>query len=136
MITDRERVEVALDRMVEKTEVQWRGGDWICCHSCGHAEMEDDKVSEYVFWHEQTEESAFGIEKTPQSDLKENWVEQTNWLQGTLYLYHSGKDAAKAAKRVLEEDGFRVVWNGDPSKAVQIRRNPEWRDEEQYSGGR
>jgi len=92
------------------TRAGWvtRGGAWICCASCGHAELErvlarrKTPAVGYLFWHVQTEEAVWkGLE-----------------LREPLHLQWRG-DAA-AAVEIIRRSGLIVTHTGDPGRCIEV----------------
>lgn len=137
-LSDRGRIEEALDRMQENTNVVWKGGDWTCCQTCGSYDLAQEGHEHYVFWHQQTDERTFGIEtkeyyETEEEDLDtgemytvtevEYETEITDDMQASLMLYHSDLYAAGEAVRYLREAGFEIDWNGTESMAIEVKKS-------------
>jgi len=101
---DREQVLNVFASLEEREDMS-ADGSVACCQTCGHDEMENARgARHYVFWHDQCEDA----------------FDDSGYLVRTLYLYHSGIPAAARVKRVLEKKGYRVGWDGDPRRALEV----------------
>ena len=76
-----------------------RSGGWICCSSCGHAELAKQSTNgKWVFWHAQSHS---------------NLIEDAE-----VYLAWSGDGDEICA--ALRETGLTVDWNGTRQRAIGV----------------
>ncbi len=121
---DRQKINNALDRMAEDTDIVWKG-PFACCQTCGKYELEQDHPEKkFIFWHDQSDDTAFGYDD-PRDDGDE-YIQfgpgKSDYLIGPLYMYFNYLDAAEQAKTYLTEAGFKVEWNGSEEEAVMVHR--------------
>lgn len=138
---DKERLHAAFENL-NKQGIEAKENFW-CCQSCAGAALENG--GPYVFWHQQSHESAFGghecqcwCECYEDEDTEEfiycdlcEWGcscgaedEQDYIGENGLYLYYGTADGEGAAevgntvKAELEKHGLKVEWNGESNRAI------------------
>jgi len=106
-LPDREQLLNIFASLREREEML-ADGPVACCQSCGHDEMGRMRgAKHYVFWHDQSEDA----------------FDDSGYLVGPLYLYHSDTISASRVRRVLEKRGHRVKWDGEEDRALEVSRS-------------
>ncbi|OJD16282.1 hypothetical protein AJ78_03533 [Emergomyces pasteurianus Ep9510] len=124
-----EKLAAAFDSLEKNHKIPARM-NFTCCRTCGVSEIGMDREEEesvgYAFFHEQTTE---GFVKFPGSGIMIYYGK----FRGSGVKC---EDVAKTIVRVLRRAGLSVDWDGDTSKAMEVRCD-EWRkrliEEEEYS---
>lgn len=80
--------------------------DFWCCNTCAGADMSDEELKKFVFYHNQDAESLKGTK-----------------LVRDMYVSWEG-DGAEIVK-IFEDCGLAVMWNGDPNIRIMICRDKE-----------
>ena len=136
-MTDKQRIEkVLMELENDIPDFSARFNFW-CCQSCGHAAMENNGRKNYIFCHEQSVESAFGVEYETYYfdedgcecgyddyvDLEDVVVGVGDDLQDPLHFHHHFEDPTLKPKVVeaFNKHRFLVEWKGMPDdKSIVI----------------
>jgi hypothetical protein len=103
MIPSKQQVDAIFNRIEQKHGIAMRS-NFLCCQSCGHAELEKENL-QYGFYHVQDMEHAA--------------------RDGKLYLAFSteGEDDVQTAETIVNEmraEGCTVEWNGTAGKRIVV----------------
>ena len=118
-------------KALRKDKILARANHW-CCQSCGGSDLEGrmetrlksgtPKWKGYAFWHQQTEERAFGrnygynrtlnIYYTGTKDLDDELTHSDDGM--------SSEEIGYALYNALKEEGLNVLWDGDANNSVAV----------------
>ena len=132
-------------KALRKDKILARANHW-CCQSCGGSDLEGrmetrlksgtPKWKGYAFWHQQTEERAFGrnyghnrtlnIYYTGTKDLDDELTHSDDGM--------SSEEIGYALYNALKEEGLNVLWDGDANISVAVFPDVFNEDEEMGFG--
>ena len=118
-------------KALRKDKILARANHW-CCQSCGGADLEGrmetrlksgtPKWKGYAFWHNQTEERAFGrnygynrtlnIYYTGTKDLDDELTHSDDGM--------SSEEIGYALYNALKKEGLNVVWDGNADNSIEV----------------
>lgn len=139
MKTDLERLQAAFAEL-EKQDIVAKA-NFMCCQNCAQSVLRAEWEDNYVFWHAQDDEMAFGRdvefvpverENLPDLDPVEYaefpgempvYAEKRNSddLQDDLYLSYGNLTVGKKVCKALRKQGLEAEWNGDIADRILVK---------------
>lgn len=139
-VSDMEKIENVCRDLENENKGFGARVDFWCCQTCGHAAMDNNGTKQYIFAHEQSMESAFGVitetryytedgEEVEQHEDYYDVEEETYGYNdtfltgGKLHFHHHIKDQKikEAVVKAFNAAGFLVEWKDfDDSQSIVI----------------